>query len=225
MRHDEFESGLIQQLRQRNDVLWQPINSGVNINAPATIVTVQPQFSKENVWSLMKGASRKKIRKSIVGTHKNDETGWELIVTGHTADHAISSASQRGLGGAAHLEAVAHLPELIKAANLIESHKDVKNQKGVKQIHRFYAPMQLGDSIYAVKITAKEHTGKIIAEIDSVHRLYDVSLEKKMPGDRHATQPVTAETATASMPPTPGIVELIIGGTLKGVNDHSHNSC
>ena len=44
-----------------------------------------------------------------------------------------------------------------------------------------YAPMALGSDMYAVKLTVKEAQEGMVVEIEDVRKLYDLSLEKKMP--------------------------------------------
>lgn len=202
--------------------LRHPLNAGVNLESSVRVVTVQPRFEGKSLWKMMKGEGRKSLRDSITGTYVNSETGWTIKVSGNGADHAISSATQRGLGNIAHIEAVANLPALISYASLIESHKDNGGQ-GLKEIHRMYAPMDLGGEIYAVKLTVKEAHEGMVAEIEDVRKLYDVFLVKKMPGDRIAPPPDTKKTLVGSASPTPGISEITLRRLLEGVNDSEGN--
>lgn len=201
--------------------LHHPLNAGVNLETPVRVVTVQPQFEGKRLWEMLKGKDRNTLRDSITGAYTNNDTGWIVKVTANGAEHAISSASKRGIGGMEHVEAVANLPELIERAALIESHSDNKEQ-GLAAVHRMYAPMALGKDVYAVKLTVKESPEGMVAEIEDVRKLYDLALEKKMPGDLRPP-PVTKETLAGSANSNPGISEITLRRLLEGVNDHKGN--
>lgn len=196
---------------------FQPLNPGVDLDAPVRVVTVQPRFEGKKLWELMKGHDKAALRKELVGAYVNKNTGWKINLTGNGVDHAISSATRRGIGGMEHMEAVSALPMLIENAALVESHKDNKGQR-LAAVHRMYAPMILGKDMYAVKLTVKESAEGMVAEIDDVRRLYDVSLEKKMPGDLFAPPPGLAE-ASGKMTPTPGTSAINLRSLLEDVND------
>ena len=204
------------------DALHHPLNAGVNLESRVRVVTVQPQFEGKSPWELMKGQGKKALSKAVVGSYTNNSTGWKISVTMHGAEHAISSATRRGVGGIEHLEAVANLPSMLENAVLVESHTDNKEQ-GLAAVHRMYAPMALGKDMYAVKLTVKQAPEGMVAEIEDVRKLYDLSLEKKMPGDLSAPPPAAKETLTGSATPTPGISEITLRRLLEGVNDHKGN--
>lgn len=220
MPHDEFESSLRQSIGQ--GTLWQPKNADVDLDTPVKVVAVQPRFAGKKLWELMKGRDKGALRKELVGTYTNTDTGWSIKLTKNGFDHAVSSATRRGVGGMEHMEAVASLPALIENAVLVESHKDKKDQ-GLAAVHRMYAPMSLGKEMYAVKLTVKESAEGMVAEIEDLRRLYDVSLEKKMPGDLFAPPPDAKESLAGSATPTPGISEISLRSLLEDVNDSKGN--
>ena len=205
-----------------DNALYHPMNPGTDLDAPVSVVAVQPRFEGKKLWELMKGKGRSALCDAVVGVYTNRNTGWVIKVTGYGADHAINSATRRGVGGIEHMEAVVNLPSLIESAVLVESHKDKKNQ-GLAAVHRMYAPMLLGKDMYAVKLTVKESPEGMVAAIEDVRKLYDVSLEKKMPGDLFAPPPDAKETLTGSATPTPGISEISLRSLLEDVNDSEGN--
>ncbi|RHH25673.1 hypothetical protein DW219_02015 [Desulfovibrio sp. AM18-2] len=229
---DRYGMDAVELLRQRSVVqgnpedvgagaLHHPLNAGVDLEAPVRVVTVQPQFEGKSPWELMKGQGKKSLGKAVVGAYTNNSTGWTISVTMHGAEHAISSATRRGVGGIEHLEAVANLPSLIENAVLVETHPDKKGQR-LAAVHRMYAPMALGSDMYAVKLTVKEAQEGMVVEIEDVRKLYDLSLEKKMPKDLFAPSPDLAK-ASGKMTPTLGISEITLRRLLEGVNDHKDN--
>lgn len=228
---DRYGLDPVHELRQRSVVqgnpedvaagaLHHPLNAGVNLNNQVRVVTVQPQFEGKRLWEMLKGKGRNALRDSITGVYTNKDTGWIIKVTGNGAEHAISSASKRGIGGMEHIEAVAKLPELIESAALVESHEDRKGQR-LSAVHRMYAPMATGKDLYAVKLTVKESPEGMVAEIEDVRRLYDVSLEKKMPGDLR--QPPDLAETSGKTGSNPGISKITLRRLLEGVKDHKGN--
>lgn len=204
------------------NALYHPMNPGTDLDAPVKVVAVQPRFAGKKLWELMKGRDKGALRKELVGTYANTDTGWSIKLTKNGFDHAVSSATRRGVGGMEHMEAVASLPALIENAVLVESHEDKKGQR-LAAVHRMYAPMSLGKEMYAVKLTVKESAEGMVAEIEDMRRLYDVSLEKKMPVDLFAPPPDLAE-ASGKMAPTTGISEISLRSLLEDVNDSEGNS-
>lgn len=168
---------MLKRPRDEYDILYQPLNPGVDLDAPVPVVSVQPQFEGVEAWKLSKGAITKDLKK-LAGTYTNDATGWDIEVTGKGIAHSAGTVAKRQSDQAAHMEAVANLPSLIKNAQLVESHADRKGQ-GHSQVHRMYAGMAIGGDLYTVKLTVKEILGQRRAEIDGIYRLYDSSIEKK----------------------------------------------
>lgn len=206
---------LVPERPAQQEGLFASLNAGVNLEAPVRMVEAQPRFTGRSLWAVAKGQDRIVLRQELVGAYDNASTGWKINLTGDSVDHAISSA-KKSMDGMAHMEVVANLPGLIENAVLVESHSDRKGQR-LKAVHRMYAPLHLGDDIYAVKLTVKEATEGMVAEIDEIHRLYDLKLEKKMPGDLR--QPPDLAGASGKTGSIPGISEFRLRQLLEGVND------
>ncbi len=193
----------------------KPDSVDVDPDAKVPVVTAQPRFKGKNLWELMKGDDRKDLRRQLSGVYTNKNTGWAIRVARNGIDHAISSA-KNSLDGVAHMEAVANLPALIENAVLVESHEDRKKQ-GLKAVHRMYVPMRIGTSLFTVKLTVKESAEGMVAEIEDMRRLYDVSLARKMPGDSRQTP--DSEMSDGSSGSTPGTSTITLRQLLEGVND------
>lgn len=170
--------------------LNQPHNPGLKLDQDVTVVRSSGKFAGRQVHELNKGKGRVELRNSIVGTYRNLDQGWDIKVGPKGVDHAINS-SRKSAVPLAHLEAVASLPALIENAILVESHADRKGH-GLKAVHRFFAPFDDGQSLFAVKLTVKDYgEGHREAEVDSVRKLYDLKIEKEMPEgirQRHTSQ-------------------------------------
>lgn len=48
---------------------FQPMNAGVDLDAPVKVVTVEPRFAGKKLWELMKGPDKAALRKEIVGAY------------------------------------------------------------------------------------------------------------------------------------------------------------
>ena len=86
---------------------------------------------------------------------QNNDTGWSLV---------IRKQDRRKMGDNANLtsvdsKAVAGIIDLVRHAVLAESHADVEHQNPqVTAIHRFYAPVKIGDTLYRAKLTVKDYS-------------------------------------------------------------------
>lgn len=197
------------------------LNPGVNLDAPVRVVTAEPKFAGRNVWEFTKNKEVSKLKKELAGVYRNNDTGWDIKLTGYGVEHAVSSAGRRGIGGIEHLEAVANLPRLIENAVLAESHADRKEQ-GLSAVHRMYAPMSIGSDVFTVKLTVKEYDNQMVVEVDDIRKLYDVALEKKMPYGANVPPHTPLETA-GSGHSTQGISEITLRTMLEDVKDSEGN--
>ncbi len=209
-----------QGLDKRN-IYGQPLNDGVNLDAPVEVVTVEPRFAGREIWELTKNKEVSKFKKALVGIYKNKNTGWDIKLTANGIEHIISSATSRGIGGMVHLEAAANLPRLVEHAVLVESHGDRKKQ-GLSAIHRMYVPMRMNDSIYTVKLTVKENKNNMGVEIEDVQKLYDVSLEKKMVDGATGFSNTPFDTARFE-PSTSTTSSILLHRLLEDVKDSEGN--
>lgn len=197
---------------------FQPVNADIDVNKKVPVIPVKMESA--HVWESMKGKLRKAIIDSIVGDILNESTGEILNLSRKNAAHLISSATNRGVGGPAHIAAVRNVRELLRVAERIESYPDRKNQAGVQAMHRYFAPMRHDNAIYAVNMAVKEHSGERLLEIDGVKKLYDLKLEKKTPvllADK-----LTTESSPVAHPTD--VSAITIRQMLDGVNDSQGNA-
>lgn len=97
----------------------------------------------------------------------NKDTGWKIDITGNGIDKALSGERQSPID---HIEAIRAIPDLIENAVKSETRPDRDNDPHIKNIHIFYAPLEIDNKLYRAKLTIKErNNGK---------RFYDHSLTK-----------------------------------------------
>jgi hypothetical protein len=131
----------------------------------------------------------------------NEDLGWELSINRPSVSKMGSNKNQ----SEASLLAINQLYELMRWAKRVETHPDTKHKNdNVGAIHRFYVPMQIGDKLYRVKLTVKEHLGlNGAAEKMVLHALeaVDIDIGSAPPGILQSTdiysfsaQPTTRRT-------------------------------
>ncbi|MBF0517610.1 MAG: hypothetical protein HQK97_10950, partial [Nitrospirae bacterium] len=120
----------------------------------------------------------------------NKDTGWKIDITGNGIDKALSGERQAPID---HIEAVRAIPELIENSVLAETRPDRNNDPHIKNIHIFYAPLEMGGKLYRAKLTIKERNdGK---------RFYDHSLiEMEKPAAGTDLRAEDTFTGSASRP-------------------------
>jgi len=90
-------------------------------------------------------------------TLTNEETGIEATVSRNTLDKMLSAkAVSKSESASAHSRAVANADRLFQAATFGWSKPDRAANTNVVAIHRFFAPMVVGDKALLVKLTVKE---------------------------------------------------------------------
>ena len=165
-------------------VFDQPVNEGVDLGSVVQGVNIHKAFSEEEALLRRSGKGRREFMRSLAGKYLNDETGWDINLSGENVSHAIYSATQNKVADfKTSMSIIRALPQLIKHAKLVESHGDRHENEDVAQIHRMYVPVRLdGDSdFYSVKLTVKELSGRFEASVEGIYRAYDMKAEKKAP--------------------------------------------
>lgn len=90
-------------------------------------------------------------------TLTNEETGIEATVSRNTLDKMLSAkAVSKSESASAHSRAVANADRLFQAATFGWSKPDRAANTNVVAIHRFFAPMVVGNKALLVKLTVKE---------------------------------------------------------------------
>lgn len=165
----------------------QPLNPGVDLDAPVRVVEVAPRFAGQNPKILRKRFPGE-IRQSVLEAFNtpegvvNRDTGMRIGMSSSDFREHLKFEDTDSVGGIEQLEAVAVLPELMREAKLVESYSDKKDVRQIKQMHRFQAALRIGEKDYSVKMTVKEyHDGALTIDSATGLRLYHHRLEKEMP--------------------------------------------
>jgi hypothetical protein len=194
--------------------LFHPINVGVDPELQVPIIDAGgPAPKAGNLRELRREAVR--IAGEHVGRFVNEDTGWTVSISDRGARHvAQDHPDERNYP--AMVQAMRRLGDIVKGAVLVETHPDLKNQAGVAQVHRLYAPVRVGDAVYVVKLTVKEAApGEMTLE---QFRLYDLKSEKKMPTGTSTHPP---DVRPASSWPAVGTSGVPLRDMLSGVKDNA----
>ena len=197
----------------RVESLGQPLNPGVDPDAPVEVVKAKPVYN-------VPGAKRPgldTLSEIVKGKHKNSNTGWGISVSKRNVQHSMHSAMDSDIDTMIGMDAIANFPALIKNAVLVKTHPDKKNTEGVKQIHRFFVPFVLNGGVYSVKITVKEFIDGHRAEIDGIYGAYDLKFAKKIAPDGDYTQ---GSQGTHTTYPAPDASSITIRDLVAGVKDN-----
>jgi valyl-tRNA synthetase len=134
-------------------------------------------------------------------TFHNSETGWEILVRPASLEHAFSHH------GPANIKAIVALPELIRTARKLGSLRHIPPNEHFKSVHLFVAAARIGQELYQVKITVKEHLNG--------QKLYDHQLIKiRTPDGESPAPPAVSSEPTR---PTSG-AEILISHLFADVN-------
>lgn len=117
------------------------------------------------------------LQAAPLGALHNNDTNWDLTISGKDRK---KMGDNRNLSHPTS-QAVAGLTDLVSNAVLAETHQDNKHSNpDVKAVHRLYAPVQIGDTLYRVKLTVKQYeftTGQPSSK--NLHAIEAVELEKE----------------------------------------------
>ncbi|MBF0488840.1 MAG: hypothetical protein HQK98_11845, partial [Nitrospirae bacterium] len=86
-------------------------------------------------------------------TFVNEDSGWGIDIASKGIKKIRSGDRLTPLD---HLEAVRAIPDLIKNAVLAETRPDRDNNPDIKNIHIFYAPLEIDGKLYRAKLTVME---------------------------------------------------------------------
>lgn len=207
--------------RNSSSVLYSPLNPGVNLDAPVAVVAAQPRFAEQDARVLRKRFP-KEVRAAILDAFKagvvNEDTG--LAIGMGANDFKEHLKLEDGRYELEHLEAVAALPELMRTARLVESHKDRKPSAGsnLKQVHRFMSALNVGGKDFAVMLTVKEFKdGSASLNMENPVKLYHHRIEKALS---------SSDTGKTAMPTTTyqkRDVEQSPSGSSVDINAHEYS--
>jgi len=134
----------------------------------------------------------------------NRHTGWTLTVGRKDREKLARDYGQ----GRADLQGLAALQRLVEVAILDETHPDAKGRQEVTGVHRFYAPLRIGDRLHRVKLTA-------ISYVENGRRLHALKAVEMESPAVITLPPGAVETAPAEPqpagPPSITVAELMRG--------------
>lgn len=203
--------------------LSQPLNPGVDLNEKVRGVVVRPKLSFEEAEQVKGNRGKKAFAKGLTGVYRNEDTGWDISLSVGNVSHAVNSALTGPFDFERMINVLEGLPEIIRRAKLIETHKDRHKDSQVKNIHRMYTSVRLVEDAsptYTVKLTVKEMDDGYAAEVEGIYRAYDAKVEKEEASDvkrgllPHDEAPIRN---------TPDTYEITIGEMLSGVKDNDGN--
>ncbi len=163
---------------------FQPLNEGVDLEREIPITSIErsaPHRSLKEIRSYIQSNVAGTIFERFKSGVINKDTGFVITMSkSDLGEHLKSDAASVNIRD--QFEAICALPELMERALLVESHPDSHQRPEVKCVHRFYAPLQIADAMYAVKLTVNEFVdGHLSVDFPSSLKLYHHRLEKKMP--------------------------------------------
>lgn len=216
------------------NVFGEPItNRDIKLDEKAPLIEVQEKYS---------GMDWKDLRRELPGTveqdivsKKNDkgeyipyvheQTGNKVIITKRGIDHFKASATSNTFGSkerqnTLHYEMIEAISDIIKNGIWVEEHMDIHGKAA--SVSRILAPVKMGDSIYAVKLTVKKsnRTYKIIDGEYSDLRAYDISTQKKDMFGSISTGLLSNESKKSGPVPNMTFSNLSIREFLKNVKDN-----
>jgi len=201
---------------------FQPLNEGVDLEREIPITSIErsaPHRSLKEIRSYIQSNVAGTILERFKSGVINKDTGFVITMSkSDLGEHLKSDAASVNIRD--QFEAICALPELMERALLVESHPDSHQRPEVKCVHRFYAPLQIADAMYAVKLTVNEFVdGHLSVDFPSSLKLYHHRLEKKMPSVDMPGFPLNGVTTGQ----TEGTFNISLRQLLEDVKDSEGN--
>jgi len=148
----------------------------------------QPQTRQEALKAGMK----------VRGTYQNGHTGWDIRVFKDAVTDSVFRHSR-------DWRAVLAIPQLLENAVLVNSRpSDNTARADVREVHEFFAPLQLGEDTYLTRLT-------VLERIDGVRQVVEERLRNVAPLKRRRLVPEAAdegETPSVSAGAEPPVVSI-----------------
>lgn len=177
------------------------------------VVEVTPRFEGRDIKDIRETESSR-MKSELPTDITNKQTGETMFLSKGGIKHSINSATRPGeqrLTGVSreHMEVLEHTHELLENAVLGEVHAN-KVEGVTYPVSRYYSVARINNELFVVKITAIKEPGKSVskAEIESIERVYDAYITKKMPGSVMEVPHALAKPSGIEQP-TPGITHNI----------------
>lgn len=146
------------------------------------------------------------------GVQNARDPDYVMNLSGGGMDHIVhSTIMEDEVHGEVLLAVLQELDALARSSYTIRTHKDTRSSDGqtprvgeVRQVHRFFVPVEYGRQLYTLKMTVKEfENGKNeIGRLD----LYDQSLAKKIPSA--PSQNIGSKNLVAGKLELPGAISV-----------------
>jgi hypothetical protein len=196
---------MIEKLKtSRNAQRWLlQFDEDVNLDAPITVIRVQPRFAGQNPLVLRKRFP-KKLKEAVLSAFKkgvmNEDTGLTIGMSGRDFHEHLNTEGSVNI--AAQIEAVAELPKLMRVAKLIKTYDDMEPSQGsnIEKMRKFVVAFNDSTADYSVVLTVKEFKGGTQrGAAENPVRLYHHRVEKKLtPASSTATPVEQAVSSTSS---------------------------
>jgi hypothetical protein len=141
----------------------------VDLSDVATIKGLEAPYRTKGGSGKLREEAVKDLYK-YQGSHTNEDTKWQLFVSGMTRKHSVS-----GTMTPARCDAIHNLPEILRTAKLKVSRPDKHGSPDLAGVHEMYAKVNLTGRVATVKLTVKEY--RVPDPHDgSTHKLYHVDV-------------------------------------------------
>lgn len=172
------------------------------------VVSVEPAYAGKNLREIRQ-RERDNLLREIPADYNNTQTGSVMYVSKDGTKHFINSASRPGSqrlenSSVEHMVAVKNAGKLLEGSVLGEVHENI-DARAKFPVSRYYAIMKLNSEYYVVKFTSIVEEGKAAQKthLESVDRVHDMYLTKKMPGSVKEA-PRTLAKPSGRVQPAPG---------------------
>lgn len=148
-------------------------------------------------------AAKDWARKNLADkSFENLDTGVKIRISRSKIDKGASGKAYATSNTPDHFEAFQALPDLLKHAVLGYSELPEDPSSGLRRVHRFYAPLEVGGDVYRVKLTVKEFVSEKEGTGYYTHELTEIEMPASKIGVRQAstnkTMPLLAGTLSIS---------------------------
>ncbi|MFC2593847.1 MAG: hypothetical protein ACFNW0_02140, partial [Fretibacterium sp.] len=209
-------------VRRMRGVYSQPINEGVDPKAEVGIVDVD--LGQYTAAQLSTPQELLQYIKSLIGKESmlsRDSKALLGISSNSNAKHLVRSAKPTDTFKEqdARNAALLSIEDIVKNSVLIESFPNRNSKKKhLKNVHRLYVPLRIGDELHTLRVVAHEtqdKSGLVPIRAD----LFDLIVEKE--SSRPSSDSLSGSTLS-SAPPVPtktGVSTVTIADMLRGVKD------
>jgi hypothetical protein len=204
--------------RDDTDTLYQPLNSGVDLNAQVAVTHSQGGGFRQQGEITRKELSKEILDANTTGTTGvlNTHTKTNIQITAKGFKHLWKTWKEKRGPAEVYFEAASRAKLLLQRAYLAETDQKAAgtDDPGLIAVHHYFAPLMVGENLYTIQFTVKEFEGGAVQlnELESVERLYAEKVAKEMSaGTSQAYAPKNSDG------PEPSADTISVGHMLSGV--------